>query len=54
MAKYTTNLDRTGAIKGVGTVSQPASALHRFRVYEAFVGSALPSFPPMSSVSGSC
>jgi hypothetical protein len=38
MAKYSTDLDRTGNIKGVGTVSQPASALHRFKVYEAFVG----------------
>lgn len=38
MAKYTTNLDRTANIKGIGTVSQPATALHRFRVYEAFVG----------------
>jgi len=38
MAKYIADLDRTGNIKGVGTVSQPASALHRFRVYEAFVG----------------
>jgi hypothetical protein len=36
--KFSTDLDRTGAILAVGTVTQPASALRRFRVYEVFVG----------------
>lgn len=36
--KFTTDLDRTGTVTGVGSVTQPVTALHRFKVYEAFVG----------------
>jgi hypothetical protein len=35
--KYTTDLDRTGNVVGVGTVTNPASVPFRIKVYEAFV-----------------
>lgn len=37
MDKYTTDLDRTGNVAGIGSVTQPATALRRFGLYEASV-----------------